>query len=148
MTQAEAANTHSITTLISLGAMLAFGFISDRLHTKRKIVIFSFFSAMCALILLALLPANLMWIDVIIYGTLPRSIAGLTNASAADLAEVPADVPIVNSTRNTIVNILGVVFAIGLGYGVQFLGYQITIFIMSGFMLIGAILWILAKKIP
>ena len=42
-----------------------------------------------ALVLLALIPANLIWIYIIYWGTLPRSIAPMGQASATDVAELP-----------------------------------------------------------
>ncbi|MCF0142950.1 MAG: MFS transporter [Parasporobacterium sp.] len=148
MAQTEAANTLSITSLISIGAMFVFGILSDRLGTKKKIVIFSFCAAVVALVLLAVLPVNLMWIYIVLYGTLPRSIAGLSNASAVDIAEVPSDVPVVNSVKNTITQVLGFFLTFALGYMIEYLGYVVTIFILAGFMAVGAILWACTKRIP
>ena len=54
-----------------------------------------------------------------LWGTLPRSIVGMTNATAAEIAELPADVPIVNSVRNTIAQIGITIIGILMGYGIQ-----------------------------
>lgn len=144
----RAADVYSYTTLLGMGSMLVFGWISDRLKTKRKIVIAGYFAGAVALVLLAKLPAGLIFIYVIVYGTLPRSIAGLTTASSADIAEAPADVPIVNSFRNEITQIGTVFFSLIMGYAIQYLGYEATIYALSVSMVIGGVCWIFARKIP
>ncbi len=143
----QAANIFSYTTLIGIVAMLFFGWLSDKLGTKRKIVIVSYLSLTVSLILLAVLPANLIFIYVILYGTLPRSIAGLTTATAADIAEVPMDIPIVNSVRNTVTQIGSMLMTILMGFLIQYLGYTATIYILAAESFIGAILWFFAKRI-
>lgn len=144
----RAADVYSYTTLLGMVSMLVFGWISDKLQTKRKIVIVGFFAGAIALVLLAKLPISLIYIYVIVYGTLPRSIAGLTTASSTDIAEVPADVPIVNSFRNEITQIGTVVFSLIMGYAIQYLGYEVTIYALGVSMVIGGICWIFARKIP
>ena len=89
----------------------------------------------------------MIWIYVVLWGTLPRSIVGLTNATAAEIAELPADVPIVNSVRNTIMHVGIMIAGILMGYGVQYLGYQAMTFILAGGMLVGGFMWFLAKEI-
>jgi len=146
--QTKAANIYSYVTIIGLFSMMAFGIISDKLHTKRKIAIVSFFSGTAALVLLALLPANLIWIYIAFWGTLPRSIAPMGQASASDIAEIPSDIPVVNSVKSVITHVGTIVFGILLGYSIQYLGYDITIYLMAGGMALGGVFWILAKKIP
>ena len=148
LSQHEAANIYSIMTILGLFSMVGFGILSDKLHTKRKIAIVSCFSAACILVLLATLPANMMLLYAILWGIFPRSLAGLGNASAADIAELPADIPIVNSFKNTVTHIGTIVFGILMGYLIQYMGYEFTIFMIAGGMVIAGILWILAKKIP
>lgn len=144
----HAATVYSYTTLLGMIFMLAFGWISDRLHTKRKLVIIGYFAGAIALVLLARLPVGMIMIYVIVYGTLPRSIAGLTTAAATDIAEVPSDVSIVNSLRNEVTQVGTVVFTIVLGYIIQYLGYYTAIYLLTALMAIGGIFWIFAKKIP
>lgn len=144
----HAATVYSYTTLLGMIFMLAFGWISDRLHTKRKLVIIGYFAGAIALVLLARLPVSMIMIYVIVYGTLPRSIAGLTTAAATDIAEVPSDVSIVNSLRNEVTQVGTVVFTIVLGYIIQYLGYYTAIYLLTALMAIGGIFWIFAKKIP
>ncbi|MCQ2512878.1 MAG: MFS transporter [Lachnospiraceae bacterium] len=146
--QTKAATIYSYTTILGLFSMIIFGIISDKLKTKRKIAIMSFFSGTVALILLAIVPANFIWIYILMWGTLPRSIAGMSGSSAADIAELPADVPIVNSVKGTISGVGTIIFGILLGYSIQYLGYDFTIILMAIGMAIGGFLWILAKKIP
>ncbi|MBR7076140.1 MAG: hypothetical protein IKI32_04360, partial [Lachnospiraceae bacterium] len=127
--------------------MIAFGFISDRFKTRRKIAMMSFAAAAVAFVVLGIAPANLIWIYVVLWGTLPRSIVGMTNATAAEIAELPADVPIVNSVRNTIAQIGITIIGILMGYGIQYLGYQAMTFILAGGMVVGGFMWFLAKQI-
>ena len=144
----QAANVYSYTTLIGLVAMIFFGWLSDKLGTKRKIVIVGYLSCAVSLVLLAVLPANLIFIYVVVFGTLPRSIAGLTSASAADIAEVPKDIPIVNSVKNTVTQIGSVLMTILMGFLIQYLGYTFTIYVLAAEAVVGAILWVFAKRIP
>lgn len=146
--QAQAANIYSYVTILGLFSMMAFGVISDKLHTKRKIAIMSYFSGAGALVLLALLPANLIWIYIVAWGTLPRSIAPMGQASATDIAELPMDIPVVNSVKNVINHVGTIILGIALGYAIQYLGYDTTIFLMAGGMAIGGVFWIFAKRIP
>ena len=148
MEQNQAANIYSYVTILGLFSMMAFGVISDKLHTKRKIAIMSYFTGAGALVLLALIPANLIWIYIIYWGTLPRSIAPMGQASATDVAELPADIPIVNSVKNVINHVGTILLGILIGYSIQYLGYTVTIFFMAGGMVIGGICWIFAKRIP
>ena len=64
------------------------------------------------------------------------------------MAELPADIPIVNSVKNVINHVGTIVLGILIGYSIQYLGYTVTIFFMAGGMVIGGILWIFAKRIP
>ena len=144
----QAANIYSYTTLIGLVAMLVSGWLADRLGTKRKIVIVGYLGCAASMILLAVLPASLIFIYVVLYGTLPRSIAGLTGACSADIAEVPSDIPIVNSLRSTITQIGSVLMTLVMGYLIQYLGYNITIYILAAESFLGAVCWFFAKRIP
>ncbi len=144
----EAANTYSYTTIIGMFAMLAFGIISDKLRTKRKIVVIGFFVGALAMVLLAQLPVSLIMIYVVVYGTFPRCIAGLTTASAVDLCDVPSDLPIVNALKNEVTQVGTVVGSIALGYIIEFAGYESAIFLMAVLMAVGGVLWIFAKRVP
>ena len=146
--QSRAADIYSFTTILGLISMIAFGFISDRLKTKRKIAIMSSLAGALAFVLLAVLPANLIFIYVFLWGTLPRSLAGMTSASAADIAEVPSDVPIVTSVKNTISNVGAIFVGILMGYMIQYLGYQFTIYCLAAGMVASAVCWFFAKRVP
>lgn len=146
--QSRAADIYSYATLLGLASMIIFGILSDKLKTKRKIAIMSFFAAAVAFVLLAVLPANLIFIYIIVWGTLPRSIAGMTSASASDIAEDPMDIPIVNSVKQTITSVGSIVTGILMGYLIQYCGYEFTIFLLAGSMVVGAVCWIFAKRIP
>ncbi len=144
-----AAKTYSYTSVFGICAILGFGWLSDRLGTKRKLAIMSFFAGVVSMLLLMYLPLQLIMIYVVVMGTLPRSIAGLSNASSVDLAEIPADIPIVNSFRNTVSQLIGgVLGGILIGYLIQYAGYPVTIYFLSISMAAGGICWIFAKKVP
>jgi predicted MFS family arabinose efflux permease len=144
----QAAVTYGYTSLIGIGAMLAFGWLSDKFKTKRKLAILSFFSGILALLLLLYLPIGAIMIYVVVFGTLPRSVAGMSSACAPDIAEVPADIPIVNSFRNTVSQLGAVIGGIGLGYVLQYFGYEVAIYMLCVGMAIGGFCWVFAKKIP
>lgn len=148
MEPVNAAATYGYTSLLGIVSMLVFGWLSDKLKTKRKLAILSFFSGVLALLLLLYLPASAILIYVFVFGTLPRSVAGMSSACAPDIAEVPADVPIVNSFRNTVGQLGGVIGGVGLGYLIQFFGYTVAIYALCIGMVIGGVCWIFAKKIP
>ncbi|MCQ2530856.1 MAG: MFS transporter [Lachnospiraceae bacterium] len=147
LTQMQAADYYSLTTIIGLVSMIIFGILSDKFKTRRKIAIVSFIAAAVAFVALGLVPGNMIWIYVCLWGTLPRSIAGFTNATSAELAEVPSDIPIVNSVRNTITQIGSIIMGLLMGVLIQYAGYMVTTFIIAGGMLVGAVMWFLAKKI-
>lgn len=144
----RAADIYSYTTLLGLVSMIAFGWISDKLRTKRKIAIMSFIAGAVAFVLLAILPSNLIFIYVLLWGTLPRSLAGMTSASAANIAEDPTDIPIVNSVKNTISQVGAIIVGILMGYMIQYLGYQVTIFFLAASMIGGAVCWYFARRVP
>ena len=72
----------------------------------------------------------------------------MTSASAADIAEIPADVPIVTSIKNTITQAGSIVGGILMGYLIQYCGYDFTIYCLAGGMIIGAVCWYFAKRVP
>ncbi|MBR6350339.1 MAG: MFS transporter [Lachnospiraceae bacterium] len=148
LSMSQAANTYSLTTIIGMAAMIVFGLLADKFGTKRKIVIAGFLACALAMIMLAILPANLIFIYVALFSTVPRSISGLTNSTSADIAEVPTDIPVVSSVRTTITKIGSVVMTILMGFLIQHLGYEVTLFIIAGECAIAAVLWFFAKKIP
>ena len=143
----QAADTYSITTILGLASMIAFGLLSDKLKTRRKIAIMSFVAGAVAFVVLGIVPANMIWLYVVLWGTLPRSISGMTSATATDIAELPSAVPIINSVRSTIAQVGSIVIGILMGYGIQYFGYQAMVFILAGGMLIGAVLWFFAKQV-
>ncbi len=144
----NAAVTYGYTSLLGIVAMIVFGLLSDKLKTKRKLAILSFFSGIVALVLLVNLPISAIMIYVFVFGTLPRSVAGMSSACAPDIAEMPADVPIVNSFRNTVSQLGGVIGGIFTGYVLQYFGYEVTIYMLCVALGLGGICWIFAKKIP
>ena len=85
---------------------------------------------------------------MLVWGTLPRSVAVMVQSSSADIAEVPTDIPIVNSVKGTIMQVGSIITGILLGYMIQYLGYNVSIFVLAGGMVIAAILWMFAKRIP
>ena len=148
MQPGHAAATYGYTSLVGIVAMLIFGWLSDKFNTKRKLAILSFYSGIVALLLLIYIPISAIFVYVIVFGTLPRSVAGMSSASARDIAEVPADVPIVNSFRNTVSQLGGVIGGIIIGYILQYYGYEVAIYVLCIGMAIGGTCWVFAKKIP
>lgn len=142
----QAAVTYGYTSLIGIVSMLVFGWLSDKFKTKRKLAILSFFSGIIALLLLIYVPIGSIMIYVIVFGTLPRSVAGMSSASATDIAEVPSDIPIVNSFRNTVSQLGAVIGGIILGYVIQYFGYEVAIYMLCVEMALGGVCWIFAKR--
>ncbi|MDO4530136.1 MAG: hypothetical protein Q4B55_06990, partial [Lachnospiraceae bacterium] len=65
-----------------------------------------------------------------------------------DIAEYPMDIPIVSSVRNMVAQVGNVLMTISMGFLIQYMGYEFTIFILAGTSVVAAILWFFAKKIP
>lgn len=146
MEASEAANVVSYAAIVGVFAMLFCGWLSDKLKTKKKIVIVSLILCAIGFICLRFLPNNMMWVYVIVFGV-SRSVTGLTNGAATDLVEVPSDVPIVASIRNTIMQIGSVVMGLILGVVIQYAGYTVAVFIVVGELLAAAILWLFVKRV-
>lgn len=146
--QSNAANMYSYTTLFSIAAMLISGWLSGKLHTKRKIAIFSYFGCVVTMVCLVLLPKELIFIYIVLFGFVPRAITGMGQAAASDLAESPAQVPIINSLRNTVSQVIALVGGIAMGYAIQYWGYATTIYILAALQAVGGICWIFTKKVP
>ncbi|MCR5666644.1 MAG: MFS transporter [Eubacterium sp.] len=144
----SAASTYGMTSVIGIISMLVFGVLSDVLKTKRKLATFSFFTGIIALLLLLYLPAGLIWLYVLVFGTLPRSVAGMSSACAPDIAEVPADIPVVNGFRTAVGNIGSVVGTVLMGFILQMAGQASAIYVLCIFMAVGGFCWLFAKKIP
>ncbi|MDR0652338.1 MAG: MFS transporter [Synergistaceae bacterium] len=142
-----ASNVVTISSALGIVAMLVWGLLSDKLKTKRKIAIFSMLASAICMILLVKTPVAIIWLYTIWLGTLPRSIVGMTNSSAGDLAETPSDIAIVNSFISIVVRIGTVIGAILTGYCLVNLGYDTTIYILAGVALLGAVCWIFAKRV-
>ena len=147
LTQTEAADLYTIFTFVGMASMIGVGLLSDKLKTKRKLAIPAFIQACIALIVLTFLPANLLWVYILLYCTLPRGITGLNSASAVDIAEVPSDMPIVNSFKNTVTQIGSVAFGLAFGFIIQNFGYDVGVYVIAGCMAVGAICWTLAKRV-
>lgn len=145
---AEAGPLYSYTSLIGIFSMLAFGWLADKFGSKRKMAIFSFFTGIIALLLLVHVPIHMIWIYIVVFGTLPRSVAGMSQACAPDIAEMPMDIPVVNSFRNTVSQLGNIIGGIITGYLLQFIGYTNTIYVLCVLMALGGICWIFAKKVP
>ena len=144
----QAAPLYSYTSLIGIFAMLAFGWLADKFGTKRKMAIFSFFTGIIALLLLVHVPINMIWIYIVFFGTMPRSVAGMSQACSPDIAEMPMDIPVVNSFRNTVSQLGNIVGGIITGFLLEGIGYTNTIYVLCVLMALGGICWIFAKKIP
>lgn len=147
LTQSEAADLYTVFTFVGMASMIIVGILSDKLKTKRKLAIPAYIQACIALIIMTFLPANMLWIYIVLYCTLPRGITGLNSASAVDIAEVPTDMPIVNSFKNTVTQIGSVVFGLSFGFVIQHFGYDVGVYVLAVCMAIGAVCWIFAKRV-
>jgi predicted MFS family arabinose efflux permease len=72
----------------------------------------------------------------------------MSSACAPDIAEVPADIPVVNGFRNAVGNIGSVIGTILMGFILQTAGNTAAIIVLCVFMAIGGFCWVFAKKIP
>lgn len=147
MTIQSASSLYSVATFIGMFAMIGFGILADKLKTKRKIAIITFYASILCFVLLGLLPIELMFIYIISFGVLPKSYTGLTFASVPETLENEADASVGSSflmTVNTVANIVGSVI---IGFLIQYMGYPLTIAVMAGLCFLAGTLWIFARRI-
>lgn len=148
MTEVQANGMYSISTVLGLVAMLVSGIIADRCKGVRKVAIISFLGGVLAFILLMLLPVNLMIIYILVYGTIPRAVNPMSQAAIPSVVDDKLDVPIAKSLMETVGKIFNLFSAIVVGFLIQLGGWPLSMTVLAICMAVGAILWILARRIP
>jgi predicted MFS family arabinose efflux permease len=146
--QVAASTVFSLASLIGIFAPLVWGFFSDRFHTKRKVAGISSISAVLCFALLLILPGGALVVFSVLYGILPRSIVPMANASAPDLVENPADVPVANSVREIISRLVSILLGIAVGFIIESAGFVTLFIVLSVLMAVAGILWFVSKKVP
>lgn len=137
----------SISTAIGIGAFIVYGILADRLKTKRKLMIFSCLSVIAVFLCLMYLPAGLMLIFIILYGSLPRAFTTLTYSCYPDLFSDNALIPVAHSVVHFVGNVLGSLLTVAFGYIIQFSGYTALWYFCIGLGVLAAVCWYFAKKI-
>lgn len=144
----EASAVFSVASLLGVIASVLWGMLSDRFHTKRKIAAISCFTAVPCFILLMTLPTNLLIVFSVAHGLLPHAIIAMTNSSAPDLVETPADVPVANSLREIVSRLTSIIMGVAVGFAIENAGYNVMFISLSVAMVIAGCLWLAAKKVP
>lgn len=147
MTQAQASSMTSISTALGIVALILYGTISDALHTKRKLMIFSCFSAVLVFFCLMKLPVGLLIIFFILYGTLPRAFTTLTFSCYPEIFDDQSLIPVAHSMVHFIANIFTAVGTIIYGYVIQYAGYDAMWYMVLAYAAIAGILWIFVRKV-
>jgi predicted MFS family arabinose efflux permease len=93
------------------------------------------------------LPAGLLMIFIILYGTLPRAFTTLTYSCYGDLFEDNDQIPIARSTVMFVGNLIGAALTALFGYIIQFSGYNTLWYVCIALGIAAAVCWVFAKKI-
>ena len=147
MTSVQANGLYSISSLLGIAAMVGSGVIADKFKSCRKVAIVAFAGGAVMFVLLAKLPVSMMIIFVLIYGTIPRAISPMTDSSVGNIVEAKSDVPIARSLLDTFDKVGLAIIPIVMGYVIELSGWTVLIIGLAVCMVIGTIMWILAKKI-
>ncbi|MCI8992980.1 MAG: MFS transporter [Eubacterium sp.] len=147
LTMVQASGLLSISTGLGIAALILYGTVSDVLHTKRKVMIFSCLSAMVVFFLLMKLPIHLIIIFIILYGTVPRALTTITFSCYPEIFEDKSLIPVAHSMVHFIANIVTVIGTIVYGYVIQYMGYDAVWYLVIIFSLAAAVLWIFVRKV-
>ncbi|MBE6009602.1 MAG: MFS transporter [Lachnospiraceae bacterium] len=145
--QVVAGNLNSLATAFGIVAFIVYGILADRLNTRRKLMIFSCLSVIAVYLCLMYLPAGLLIIFIILYGTLPRAFTTLTYSCYPDLFEDNDQIPIAHSTVMFVGNLIGAALTAIFGYVIQFAGYTALWYLCIVLGVAAAVCWFFAKKI-
>ena len=137
----------SISTAIGIAAFILYGMLSDALKTKRKLMIFSSLSVIVVFLCLMYLPAGLIMIFIILYGSLPRAFTTLTYSCYSDLFSDNEQTPIAHSVVHFTGNVIGSILTVVFGYIIQFSGYTLLWYFCIVLGILAAVCWYFAKKI-
>ena len=147
LSQTQAAGLTSISTALGIAALILYGTISDALHTKRKLMIFSCFAAVVVFFCLMKLPVSLLLIFIILYGTVPRAFTTLTFSCYPEIFDDQSLIPVAHSMVHFIANIFTAVGTIIYGYVIQYAGYDAMWYMVLVYAAIAGILWIFVRKV-
>ena len=145
--QVVAGNLNSLATAFGIVAFIVYGILADKLKTRRKLMIFSCLSVIVVYLCLMYLPAGLLMIFIILYGTLPRAFTTLTYSCYGDLFEDNDQIPIAHSTVMFVGNLIGAALTALFGYIIQFSGYNTLWYVCIALGIAAAVCWVFAKKI-
>ena len=145
--QITAGHLNSLTTFIGIAAFIIYGILADKLHTRRKLMVFSCLSGVVVFLCLLYLPAGLIMVFVILYGLLPRAFTTLTYSCYPDLFADNDQIPIAHSTVQFVGNAIGAALTAIFGFVVQYSGYTVLWWICIALSVIAAVCWFFAKKI-
>lgn len=145
--QIKAGNLNSLATVLGIAAFILYGIVADKLQARRKLMIFSCLSAVVVYLCLMYLPAGLILVFIILYGTLPRAFTTLTYSCYSDLFEDNDQIPIAHSTVMFVGNIIGAALTAAFGYIIQFAGYTVLWWVCIILSIIAALCWVAIKKI-
>lgn len=143
----KAGNLNSLATGLGIAAFILYGIVADKLHTRRKLMIFSCLSAVAAYLCLMYLPAGMILIFIILYGTLPRAFTTLTYSCYSDLFEDNDQIPIAHSTVMFVGNICGAALTAAFGFIIQYAGYTVLWWVCIILSVVAAICWAAVKKV-
>ena len=145
--QVKAGNLNSLATILGIAAFILYGVVADKLQARRKLMIFSCLSAVTVYLCLMYLPAGMILIFIILYGTLPRAFTTLTYSCYSDLFEDNDQIPIAHSTVMFVGNIIGAALTAIFGYIIQYAGYTVLWWVCIILAIAAAVCWGAAKKI-
>ena len=145
--QVTAGHMNSLTTFIGIAAFIIYGILADKLHTRRKLMIFSCLSGVVVFLCLLYLPAGLIMVFIILYGLLPRAFTTLTYSCYSDLFDDNDQIPIAHSTVQFVGNGIGAALTAIFGFVIQYSGYTVLWWICIGLSVAAAVCWVFANKI-
>jgi len=145
--QVWAGHLNSISSLIGIAAFIIYGILADKLHTRRKLMIFSCLSGVVCLLCLLYLPAGLIMVFVILYGLFPRAFTTLTYSCYPDLFDDNDQIPIAHSTVMFVGNVIGAALTAIFGFIIQYSGYTALWWLCIVLCVAAAVCWFFAKKI-
>jgi predicted MFS family arabinose efflux permease len=149
MDPVKANSTYSISTILGLFMMVVSGIISDKLKGRiRVILVIAMLGGALSMLLVRFLPLNLVMVFILVYGTLPRPVNPLVQAAMPHLVDNPMNIPIANSLRDTVTGLAMIVSSVVIGFLIQLGGYHLTMIVLAGLLILGAILFANAKDVP
>ncbi len=140
-------NLYNIAVVCGIISMVCSGVISDKLGTRRKLAIFANLATMLIYFLFVHLPLGFVIPFMILFGLIPRMISVLTYSSIKTVISNADDVPLANSVFTTAAQLAGIVGNIILGFLIQYMGYNITVYVLMGILFACALMWVANIKV-